>query len=189
MLGTPPRNNATNLCVVRMRVFNSAGMRVAPALLKPGPRAAWNPTCREPKAVRSLHFLGRWELLPFVVAGAQEIFEKSVDGHLKAQMGADRVTQVSVLFEDNRRERTAGRASGFRRQAMRVLQLSSSPRGGAFEPQPLGCGPRTGSAPQNTPNKRISFFRYPANYNPAPDSRARRTRTEKDHRHSLTTDN
>ena len=40
-----------------------------------------------------------------------------------------------------------------------------------------------------TPNKRISFFRYAANGNPAPDARARRTRTQKDHRHLVITEN
>ena len=62
---------------------------------------------------------------------------------------------------------------------MRSLQFSSSPRGGAPEPRPSGCGP---AGELRTPNKRISFQRYAANCNPAPEARARRTRTQKDHR-------
>ncbi len=37
-------------------------------------------------------------------------------------------------------------------------------------------------------NKRISIHRDAANCNPVPELRARRTRTQKDHRHLLTTD-
>lgn len=65
---------------------------------------------------------------------------------------------------------------------MRSLQFSPSPRGGALEPQHSCCGP-AGEFP--TPDKRISFFRYPANCNSAPEPRARCTRKQKDKSRSM----
>ena len=47
---------------------------------------------------------------------------------------------------------------------MRSLQFSSSPRGGAPEPRPLGCGP---AGELHAPTKRNSIFQYPTNWNPA----------------------
>ncbi len=63
--------------------------------------------------------------------GRRNSGKRSAEG-LIVRLDVVRVTQRSVLLKDKLWETDGGRASGFRRQAMRILQFSSSPRGGAL---------------------------------------------------------